>query len=147
MRILVISDSHFNSLAKIKKEDYDLIIHAGDYGPSKKHLISLGAKYVKGNCDFSGDKHLLFYYNNKKIFVTHGDLENVKINDMKIVYKALEYRANICIFGHTHKQTYFEHEGVLFLNPGSYPNNYIIITDNNIELHTKEDTKIIDRKW
>lgn len=147
MRILVLSDNHFHTLAKIKKEDYDLIIHAGDYGTSKKYLVDLNAKYVKGNCDFSGDKHLLFYYQNKKIFVSHGDLENVKFNDMKIVYKALEYKANICIFGHTHKQTIFEHEGVLFINPGSYPNEYVVITESNIELHSKEEVKLVDRKW
>ena len=60
MRILVLSDNHFVDLSKIKKDDYDLIIHAGDYGVFRKQLENLGAKYVKGNCDFSGDKHLLF---------------------------------------------------------------------------------------
>ena len=147
MKILVISDNHFHTLAKIGKDEYDLIIHAGDYGTSKKYLEDLNAKYVRGNCDFSGDKHLLFYYKDKKIFVSHGDLENVKFNDMKIVYKALEYKANICIFGHTHKQTYFEHEGVLFINPGNFPNNYVIIKENCIELHSNGNVEIIDRKW
>ena len=116
MRILVLSDNHFVDLSKIKKDDYDLIIHAGDYGVFRKQLENLGAKYVKGNCDFSGDKHLLFYFKNKKIFVTHGDLESVKTNDLKLFYQALEYRANICIFGHTHKQTVFEKENILFIN-------------------------------
>ena len=147
MKILVISDSHFSDLSKIKKEDYDLIIHAGDYGLGKKALDNLEAKYVKGNCDFTGNKQLLFYYEKKKIFVTHGDLENVKFNDLKIVYKALEYRANICIFGHTHKQTVFENEGILFINPGSYPNSYVVITENGLELHKKDIVEFIDRKW
>ena len=147
MRILVISDSHIHDISKINKSEYDLIIHAGDYGVSKKKLEALGAKYVKGNCDFHGDKHLLFYYQNKKIFVTHGDLENVKFNDMKIIYQALEYRAHICIFGHTHKQTVFEKENILFINPGNYPNNFVVITENGLELHTKEETKFLERKW
>jgi predicted phosphodiesterase len=74
MRILVISDSHLSDISKIKKEEYDLIIHAGDYGVSKKKLEDLGAKYVKGNCDFHGDKHLLFYFQNKKYLLTTGIL-------------------------------------------------------------------------
>ena len=147
MRILVISDSHFSDISKINKSEYDMIIHAGDYGFSKKKLDALGAKYVKGNCDMYGDKHLLFYYQNKKIFVSHGDLENVKFNDLKIVYKALEYRANICIFGHTHKQTVFESDNILFINPGNYPNSYIVITETGLELHTKEGMKFLERKW
>jgi putative phosphoesterase len=147
MRILVISDSHLSDISKIKKEEYDLIIHAGDYGVSKKKLEALGAKYVKGNCDFHGDKHLLFYFKNKKIFVTHGDLENVKFTDLKLFYQALEYRANICIYGHTHKQTVIEKENILFINPGSYPNNYIVITDEGLELHKKDNVEFINRKW
>ena len=147
MRILVISDSHFSDISKINKSEYDMIIHAGDYGFSKKKLDALGAKYVKGNCDMHGDKHLLFYYQNKKIFVSHGDLENVKFNDLKIVYKALEYRANICIFGHTHKQTVFESDNVLFINPGNYPNNYIVITETGLELYKKDGMEFIERKW
>ena len=147
MRILVISDSHLNDISKINKEDYDLIIHAGDYGISKKKIELLEAKYVRGNCDFFGDKHLLFYYKNKKIFVTHGDLENVKFNDLKLFYKAVEYKADICIFGHTHKQTVFEKENIFFINPGNYPNNYIVITDDGLELYKKDSKEIIDRKW
>lgn len=147
MKILVLSDNHFTDLSKIKKEDYDLIIHAGDYGIFRRQLENLGAKYVKGNCDFSGDKHLLFYFKNKKIFVTHGDLESVKTNDLKLFYQALEYKANICIFGHTHKQTVFEKENILFINPGNYPNNYVVITESGIELHKKDEIEIIERKW
>ena len=147
MRILVISDSHLNDISKINKDDYDLIIHAGDYGISKKKLELLEAKYVRGNCDFFGDKHLLFYYKNKKIFVTHGDLENVKFNDLKIFYQELEYHADICIFGHTHKQTVFEKENILFINPGNYPKSYIVITEKNIELHNNDVVEIIERKW
>lgn len=147
MKILVLSDSHFSDLSKIKKEDYDLIIHAGDYGLSKKQLENLEAKYVKGNCDFSGNKHLLFYFNNKKFFVTHGDLEGVKTNDLKLFYQALEYKTNICVFGHTHKQTVFEKENILFINPGNYPNNFIVITDEGLELHKKDTVEFINRKW
>ena len=65
----------------------------------------------------------------------------------KLFYQALEYKANICIFGHTHKQTVFEKENILFINPGNYPNNYVVITESGIELHKKDEIEIIERKW
>ena len=32
MRILILSDSHYRSLDDIKFNEYDYILHAGDYG-------------------------------------------------------------------------------------------------------------------
>ena len=66
---------------------------------------------------------------------------------MKIFYQALEYHSNICMFGHTHKQTVFEKENILFINPGNYPNNYVVITEKGLELYTKDEMKFIERKW
>ena len=79
MKVLVLSDSHLHDISKIKKEDYDLIIHAGDYGVSKKYLEKLEAKYVKGNCDFDNvEDELIFDIEDKVVFLCHGDKYNVK---------------------------------------------------------------------
>ena len=67
MKILVLSDSHYEDM-KINTA-YDCIIHCGDYGKSQKLLDSLNAFYVRGNCDFGGQKEIIKTINNKNMTV------------------------------------------------------------------------------
>ena len=145
MKILVLSDSHSSSI-KIDLSSFDYAFHCGDRGFSK---LSDDVIYVKGNCDFSGDKEKLVEINGKKIFITHGNLYNVKINYMNLYYKALELKADIVLFGHTHKQIVFSEDNILFINPGAYEDGcYAIINDNNIELYEKNLIKeILAFRW
>ena len=133
MKILVLSDTHHHEIAKELLEDADLIIHCGDFGKSKELLDKYNVFYVRGNCDCDGQKYQLITFNNKKIFITHGDLENVKYGYDRLIYRALETEADICCFGHTHHQEMFKAEGITFLNPGAYP-KYAIICDDEIIL-------------
>ena len=145
MRILVLSDSHSTNI-KIDFSSFDYVFHCGDRGFSK---LSDDVIYVKGNCDFAGDNEKLIEINGKKIFITHGNIYNVKYNYMNLYYKALELKADIVLFGHTHKQIVFSENNILFLNPGAYENGcYAIINDTNIELYEKNMIKeIIDFRW
>lgn len=132
MKILVLSDSHQTDLNPFSFEDYDAIIHCGDYGKEKNWLLNHHVHFVCGNCDLFGPKHSLLTLYGKKIWITHGDLENVKFQFDRLVYQALAYQVDVCFFGHTHQQICFEEKHILFINPGSYPASYVVIEDNEI---------------
>ena len=143
MRILVLSDSH-RRLLNININEYDYIIHCGDYGNEYKFLNNNNLLYVKGNCDIYGPKERKININNKTILITHGDLCNVKYNLTNLTYKGLSENANIVFYGHTHIQHYFYSDNILYINPGSYQNNdYVIINDNDIFFYNND--KLINR--
>ncbi|MDE5856407.1 MAG: YfcE family phosphodiesterase [Anaeroplasmataceae bacterium] len=147
MKILVLSDTHHISIHDLDFKKYDAIIHCGDYGNSLSDLTRNRAFFVKGNCDTFGEETLLLELFGKRIFVTHGYKENVKYGLDRLIYKSLENESNITFFGHTHEQICFVEEGILFLNPGSYPNGYIEITENEIKLYQNGKEKSILYRW
>ena len=146
MKILVLSDSHSVKL-KIDFSSYDKIIHCGDYGVSKEELMRNDVLYVKGNCDSFGPDFRVETLFSRKVFITHGHRENVKFTMNSLYYRALENGCSVCMFGHTHQQTCFLQDGLLFINPGSYPDSYIEIRDEEITLHYEGETKIIQYRW
>jgi len=150
MKILVLSDSHSRFISDIDFNKYDYIIHAGDFGASKDVLEKLNnCFYVCGNCDWGKNKERLIEINNKNIYLTHGDLYHVKYHLNSLIYKAIENKANIAIFGHTHEPTIFVQDNILFINPGAYIDGYYaIITDNAIEFYKDGFLKRkFDYKW
>lgn len=131
MRILVLSDTHRNvhtivSLLKDISAKIDMIIHLGDNIEDaefiKKQWGDIPIYYIQGNCDSSSkipDEAVIHLKCGKKIFITHGHLYNVYGNLDGLAYRALEYDADICLFGHTHIP-YIEKIGkVVVMNPGS----------------------------
>ncbi|MDE7162051.1 MAG: metallophosphoesterase [Anaeroplasmataceae bacterium] len=146
MKILVLSDTHSNEI-RLDLKKYDFVIHCGDYGKSIDPHTQRDILFVKGNCDIYGPDLLELSIASKKVFVTHGYMENVKYGFDRLIYKALEKNCQICMFGHTHMQVCFLEEGILFLNPGSYPEGYIEIFDEEIVLHQKNTIKKISYRW
>ncbi|MCR5349647.1 MAG: metallophosphoesterase [Acholeplasmatales bacterium] len=147
MKILVLSDNHYKNLDI--KNKYDFIIHAGDYGSELDYLENNNIIYVKGNCDYYGDKERILELYNKKILLTHGDKYRVKETYQSILYKGLQEECDIVIFGHTHIPLIFIEENILFINPGSFKDGYyIIIDENKISLY-KDDKfiKKLDYRW
>lgn len=147
MKILVLSDSHQFSLTDLEFEKYDAVIHCGDYGNSEEVLVSHHVLYVRGNCDGSGRHQIVENLFGRKIFVAHGYQENVKYGLDRLIYKALEKEVEVCFFGHTHQQMCFIEENILFLNPGSYPNSYIEITEEEIQFYEAEKIKVLKYRW
>ena len=147
MRILVLSDSHHASLENLDFKKYDAVIHCGDYGNSLSILKENHSFYVKGNCDLYGEEYLIIHLFGKKIFVTHGHRENVKYGLERLIYRSLEKNADLTLFGHTHEQVCFKEEGILFLNPGSYPNDYIEITEEELILYQNKSVKKVNYRW
>ena len=89
-------------------------------------------KIVRGNTDYF-DKDTrdieIFEVNGKKVFLTHGHLFGVKSNLNEIEKKAVSENADICIFGHTHREYMKEIDGVTYLNPGALQDRKYVIYD------------------
>lgn len=128
MKIGVISDTHRyvwvieNAIKKIG--DVDVLVHLGDNVQDVKEI----KKYykgkiinVKGNCDFAVDvpSEKIEVIGDKRVFITHGHRYDVKYDLSRIRYKALEIKADIVLFGHTHVSQIAYEDGIWFVNPGS----------------------------
>lgn len=149
------------ALEIFEKEEADYLIILGDvlyHGPRNplpkdydpKEVAPLLNGYrdkiiaVRGNCDSEVDQMMLDYpimsdystvfYNNKRIFVTHGHIYN-QINMPKLS------KGDVFISGHTHIPVAEERNGVFMLNPGSItlpkqnnPNSYAVLEDDLFEI-------------
>jgi putative phosphoesterase len=117
----VISDTHGLLIPTALKalKDVDLIIHAGDIGNADvlyelKRIAPVVA--VRGNMDMSnGLKNLpeteAVEVGNVFVYVIH-DIQKLDIVPSGAGFKAV-------IFGHFHRPSVSEEDGVLYLNPGS----------------------------
>lgn len=117
----VISDTHGVLLPQALKalESVDLIIHAGDVGSPEviERLQAIApVKAVRGNMDFlEGLQDLP-----ETEAVEVGALLLYVIHDLhKLDIAPLEAGFAAVIFGHTHRPSAKENNGVLFINPGS----------------------------
>ena len=141
MKILILSDSHYKSIDDINFNNYDYVIHAGDYGNSLIDLELNNVIFVRGNCDTSGPIDETFEIFNRKFYVTHGHYYDVKNTYERIILKGNLINSNFVIFGHTHRPDMFLKEGIVHINPGAYQNGYYVeITDNFISFY--KDNKI-----
>ncbi len=146
MKILIISDSHNNSILKLPLTDYDYVIHCGDISSNDLDYLNIydNIIYVRGNCDYNNyDLTKVLNLNNKKIFITHGNLYNVK-DDLELLINNTINKYNIVCFGHTHKQLLLKKENTIYLNPGAWKNNeyaYII----NDEVYLIKNNKCINK--
>ena len=149
MRILILSDNHYKNLDDLNLDEFDYVIHAGDYGLSLDDLNNKGAFYVKGNCDVKGLNESTFKIGDRKIYLTHGHIYDVKYDYIRLMFKGLSINADYVIFGHTHRADMFIQEGVAFINPGAYKDGYYAIaTDDDVSFY--KDNKVYKqfrRKW
>ena len=137
MKCLVFSDSHGNSYGMRRAlnmhPDAEIIFFLGDglsdlegfiYDKSRAWLA------VRGNCDMSsllGDimvkKTDSITLMGQRIFFTHGDLYGVKYGIDGVMKLAVDHRADIVLFGHTHlpleKYISTDDGGYYLFNPGS----------------------------
>ena len=135
VNILVMSDTHGNTQAvKYLLENYQGIVsdvvHLGDYARDIAHIARTGKDsplyhIVSGNTDplVESYEERVIEIAGKRIFITHGHRYDVKSKLDNLIYKASELQVDICLFGHTHTAVMFNHNGILYLNPGSptYP--------------------------
>lgn len=145
MKALIFSDSHRYTagIHKAMKENPDtkLIIFAGDMQSDAEEIMRTYPRipfaYVLGNNDwFVRDVPYdgFFEFCGKKIFLTHGHNYGVKMSPLRVIMKAKELGADICIFGHTHCQL-LEHNDIWVVNPGTARSGYAVLTVDNGEIN------------
>jgi len=120
-KIGIISDTH-NLLRKeavSALQDADLIIHAGDIGDlqiiDKLKAIS-PVVAVRGNMD----NELRAYDLKRTEVVDTGGHTIYVLHDLgRLDIRPSSSDIRVIVQGHTHRPAIYEHEGVLYINPGS----------------------------
>lgn len=139
MRILVVSDSHGDAYALynaiLQQPSAQVVIHLGD-GESdmgqamglceNKRVIS-----VRGNCDWGSLLPALALERvaGRLLYCTHGYAENVKYGDGQLRQQARACKADIALYGHTHRAVTDYEDGLYLMNPGSVANGEYGIID------------------
>ena len=120
-RIGLISDTHgllrTEALAALAGSDH--IIHAGDIGDESilttlREIAPVTA--VFGNCDFTAEllgmaETEVADFDGTLVYVLH-ELDRLDLNPRVAGF-------SVVVSGHTHKPRIVEHDGVLYVNPGS----------------------------
>ena len=128
MKILVVSDTHGNFTPALQAhsltEPVDSIIHLGDGvedANQLRSLMHLEVITVSGNCDHDSTvpREILLECEGKRILLVHGDAYGVKWGLEGLKQRAAEVRADIVLFGHTHRASRITSSGILFINPGT----------------------------
>ena len=119
MKCLIFSDSHGDAISIDRAirthRDAEVIFFLGD-GLSDLDCLNIPqgkmVLAVRGNCDFSGilrgeavKKVEKITLHGKTIVLTHGDLYGAKYGEGGLLRLAVEERADIVLFGHTHIPT------------------------------------------
>ncbi len=129
MRALVFADTHGSISACINAvkllSPVDLVLHLGDYVPDARKLKhafpETRFEYVAGNNDygFSVPEEKVVDFAGRRIFITHGHREGVKTSLKALAAKVKKNKADMGLFGHTHRQFCDMVDGVWLMNPGS----------------------------
>lgn len=129
--ILVLSDSHgdIGSLTTVIRgfgAKADLIVHAGDGADDLSRLQSSGLglrpwEAVRGNSDAYASQPLRksVDFQGKRLLLCHGHHLSVGSSLGSLVAAARAEKADIAIYGHTHRPFWEDYGGLLVLNPGS----------------------------
>lgn len=125
MKIVVLSDTHGNAeiIEQVfaQESDADAFFHCGDSELAYTNPVFHDMHRVRGNCDYDNQflEDLVVPIGNRRVFMTHGHLYNIKMTLATLDYKAQETAADIVLFGHSHLLGTEQVGEALFLNPGS----------------------------
>lgn len=130
MRIVIMSDSHgavgtLLDIIERHKNNADLFIFLGDVDRDFDEALmaypDIKYKRVVGNNDwFSAHPTSdLITLKGKKIFFTHGHMFHVKRGNEEIMEYCRKIGADICLYGHTHRQFTNYDNGLYIMNPGA----------------------------
>lgn len=127
MRLLVISDSHGNYAHVFKAHQLagpvDHILHLGDGSDDARLLeevLEVPVHRVAGNCDLDRrlPSELTLEFGSCRVFMTHGNRQQVKSGLRQLIGKGVEVGARVVLYGHTHLPSVESAEGMLLVNPG-----------------------------
>lgn len=122
--VLILSDSHglAKEVATIKeRHNVKWLIHCGDSELDFDAEELQGFYRVGGNCDFDiryPDEQTI-ELDGLTFYITHGHLYDVKMNLIRLSYRAEEENAQVVCFGHSHIAGAEQVDNKLFINPGS----------------------------
>ena len=144
MKILVFSDSHRSMsgmYAAIGRHQPQQIIHLGDVQRDAEALAEayprLPVCMVPGNCDGWTTSPLKkqITLGGRSILLSHGHLWQVKRGYDAALAGARSSKADILLFGHTHRAL-CEHmpDGLWMMNPGTARSSYGLILIENGEI-------------
>lgn len=134
MKILVFSDSHGSTRLMeqtVRAQRPDLLIHLGDVVRDARALAEafpeIPLEYVSGNCDGSAASppQKTIEVEGRRILMTHGHIYQVKLGIGAAVRAALEQRADLLLFGHTHEALCTREGPLWILNPGSIRGGFL----------------------
>jgi len=128
MKIGLISDTHGYLNPRVFEifSDVEVILHAGDVGNTDvlQALRSIApVEAVYGNVDDRNLRSILppqlsIDIEGIPIFIIH-DIGTPSFFLKSNIFKEIDPRPGMVIYGHTHVPSWQEHEGILFINPGS----------------------------
>lgn len=141
MKVLVFSDLHGATNAMIsmleKENDCPLVIFLGDGLSDVKYLKESYPDrqfiLVKGNNDFhsNASTEAYKYIDGVTLMMCHGHTFDVRFSLRSLLIKANSVRANVALYGHTHKQNMYNDPitGICAINPGALcENKYCVMT-------------------
>ena len=149
MKLLVVSDSHFDrtALSSLLEEirrrgDIDAVAHLGDMQSDAVWLraqLDIPVYSVPGNCDMepNAPAELVIPLDGAQVLLLHGHTRRVKYTLDALAYRARESGAQLALFGHTHARHLSHAYGALLLNPGALKDGrfaIVEITHGDIQL-------------
>ena len=131
MKVLLVSDTHGyeDNLEKVLElEKPDFLCHMGDVEGSEDHIREIAKcplAMVSGNNDFWTDLNpeVTFELQGFRIFMTHGHYYYASSGTDHLKSAGRRNKADIVLFGHTHRPTLEFDKDIIVANPGSltYP--------------------------
>ncbi len=133
MKVLIVSDTHgrHENLVRVLRaeEPVDMLIHCGDTEGAEDWIRArtqcLSVPIVRGNNDFFSrlPSELELDIAGHHVFITHGHGYGVSMGTERLEEEARYRKAEIVMFGHTHKPCLIKDDDLWVVNPGSlsYP--------------------------
>lgn len=128
IKVLVVSDSHGdvdNMCLAVDLEQPQLVLHLGD-GWRDADLLAerypdLPIEKVAGNCDYHVYEPTvrLLLIGGRRVMMCHGHTLGVKTDIAIVLREAQRLKADVALFGHTHKTFDDIRAGIVLHNPGS----------------------------
>jgi len=121
----LISDTHgtLRRGAVRALRDVDEILHAGDVGGADvvQRLARIApTEVVAGNMDVPGawPYHKVLTIRGHRFALVH-DIGHIGAPSRDFMLQARQWKADVVVFGHSHRPAHFHREGIRFVNPGA----------------------------
>jgi len=128
MKVLIVSDTHgkCSCLEKVieRVSPIDLMIHLGDFEGGEEYIKAISPcpiELIAGNNDFFNElpREKIIQIGKYTVMLVHGHTYGVNNNTHSLKRAALDHKADIVMYGHTHIPLIDLTDSVWVINPGS----------------------------